>query len=367
VKPFTPAKIKADVIFAASLAATFGFKLSDSVSIALIGGAALIAAGLNFGEALLERYDPKLLAKLEGDLAGLGPVFAELKTAIEALKPATLFAPSASPTWLTLDTPNTSPTKGTMEPVTISVQNLTSHFTDKHVEGMAAALWAQARDQYNLSCWVTEGLAAPVATVTFVAHGEHPPANTFHIELLDNSDQEGALGYHEDEAFDSKIEGKERSAMPTVSADSPTRHPTKASARSSRGLRADSPEHPLAKVFVETSLQDGVWPSEVASHEMLEMLVDPQVVSGLRTVQRPAEGRTYVVEVCDAVQSTGKVLAGFLLSNFCLPAYFGYPQSVNPEQYDFEHVLSAPVPAMTDGGYLSYTAIPPAGWTQIHG
>jgi hypothetical protein len=64
MKPFTPSKIKADVIFAASLAATFGFSIPDSVSVALIGGAAVITAGLNFGEALIERFDPNLAPKL---------------------------------------------------------------------------------------------------------------------------------------------------------------------------------------------------------------------------------------------------------------------------------------------------------------
>ncbi len=57
---FTPAKIKADLVFAASLIAVFGFSLPDSISVALIGAAGLIAAALNFGDALLEKYAPKL-------------------------------------------------------------------------------------------------------------------------------------------------------------------------------------------------------------------------------------------------------------------------------------------------------------------
>lgn len=254
-----------------------------------------------------------------------------------------------------------------MQPVTISVQNLTSHFTDKHVEAMTGALHAQCMQQYNLSCWVTEGLAAPVADVVFVPKGQQPPPATFHIELLDTIDQPGAVAYHEDRAFDSKIEGKDRNAAPTVSPDTPTQQPTKASSHSSRGLRADAPERPLAKVGVETALENGVWPSEAASHELIEGMVDPQVVQALRTVQKLSEGRTYVVEPCDAVQQTGKVLNGFLLSNFCLPAYYGYQQTSNPDQYDWERVLTAPVPAMAPGGYLSYTGIPPSGWTQIRG
>jgi hypothetical protein len=78
MKPFTPSKIKADVIFAASLAAASGFNLPNSVSVALISGAAVIAAGLNFGEALIERFDPKLVTQITNAAR------AEIKAAVEA-------------------------------------------------------------------------------------------------------------------------------------------------------------------------------------------------------------------------------------------------------------------------------------------
>jgi hypothetical protein len=65
---FTPAKIKADLVFVASLIAVFGFSLPDSVSVALIASAGLIAAALNLGDSLLEKYAPKVLPEVFGEI-----------------------------------------------------------------------------------------------------------------------------------------------------------------------------------------------------------------------------------------------------------------------------------------------------------
>lgn len=254
-----------------------------------------------------------------------------------------------------------------MDAVTITVQNLSTVLTDDEAKAITSALNTQAVAHYNPSCWVTEDNAAPVAQVEFIAKGETIPPDTWHIELLDKSDQEGALGYHEDEAFDNKVDGQEADFA------GPTKKPRKASAHSSRGLRADAPEVPLAKVFCETIKQDGEQSSEVASHEMLEMLVDPQVVKSLRTVTDRTTQRIYPVEVCDPVQSTPDYTidvngVNLLVSNFVTPAYFRLPQTANPTQYDYCNVLASPVPAMTPGGYLSFAPVSdPEGWQQEFG
>ena len=65
---FTPAKIKADLLFIASLVATFGWSLPDSVSVALIASSGLIAAALNLGDLVLEKYAPKLIPGVLGEL-----------------------------------------------------------------------------------------------------------------------------------------------------------------------------------------------------------------------------------------------------------------------------------------------------------
>jgi hypothetical protein len=235
-------------------------------------------------------------------------------------------------------------------PVTITVQNLSSVFTDQEAQSLTQALGKQALEHWNTSEWVLQRLAPPVERVEFLAHGVAVPPDTWHLELLDTSDQEGALGYHEDEAFKK---------------GTPNGKPEKASTHSSRGRRADAPEVPLAKVFCETTKEDGEQPSEVASHEMLEMLADPFVMQSLRTITDAATERIYPVEVCDPVQSTPNYeIDGYVMSNFAEPAYFGLASS-DSARYDYCGVLSGPVPAMTDGGYLSFAPVSePENWQQ---
>jgi hypothetical protein len=240
-------------------------------------------------------------------------------------------------------------------PVTITVQNLSSVFTDQEADSMTKALAKQAAEHWNDSEWVTQKLAPPVAGVEFLAKGETVPEGTWHLELLDTSDQEGALGYHEDEAFEK---------------GTPNGKPKKASTHSSRGRRADAPEVPLAKVFCQTTKEDGEQSSEVASHEMLEMLADPYVMQSLRTITDAASERIYPVEICDPVQSTPNYeVDGIVMSNFAEPAYFGLQsQSSDPTRYDYCGVLGGPVPAMTPGGYLSYAPVSePENWQQEFG
>jgi hypothetical protein len=59
---FTPTKIKADILFALSLVVVFGFNIPTGISAAIIGSAGLIAALLNLGDSLAEKYDPKLIS-----------------------------------------------------------------------------------------------------------------------------------------------------------------------------------------------------------------------------------------------------------------------------------------------------------------
>lgn len=78
---FTSAKIKADLVFTASLVAVFGFSIPTAVSAALLASAGLIAAALNFGDALATKLDPNLvkditaeIVKLEHSASGLAPL-----------------------------------------------------------------------------------------------------------------------------------------------------------------------------------------------------------------------------------------------------------------------------------------------------
>src|SRR5690348_9804399 len=89
-----------------------------------------------------------------------------------------------------------------------------------------------------------------------VPKGDPPPAGAWQHVYLDDSDQAGALGYHE---------------------------------LTSEGL-------PLLKTFVKTAQQYGAAVSRVASHETWEALVDPWLN---RYTPTRSDGRSYCIEVGD--------------------------------------------------------------------
>lgn len=97
------------------------------------------------------------------------------------------------------------------------------------------------------------------------------------------------------------------------------------------------------------------WPLS-ASHEALEMLVDP---FGRRTVAgqspMPGQGRVdFLLEVCDPCEaaSFGYSVNGVLVSDFCTPNYFD-PVTHPAVRYSFTGALKQPR-QVSKGGYLSW-------------
>lgn len=258
-----------------------------------------------------------------------------------------------------------------MDPVHISVRNNSTVVTDEEAQAMVRALSVQATSDYNTSPWVTEGLAVAIGSVSLFLKGSPIPSDTWHMELLDDSTEPGELGVHEDAIFDNKISG-EFSTSP-----GPTLEPRKASAHSARALRADAPELPLMRIYCKTAKADGAAAGEVASHEMLEAAVDPQVMKTPRTVINPATQQRWIVEVGDPVQETGYTINGVEVANFALPEEFGLPAKLASELasgkrvgahgvYDFRGVLPAPF-SISRGGYMSVAPVDEESWTQITG
>jgi hypothetical protein len=248
--------------------------------------------------------------------------------------------------------------------VHIAVRDLTTKgtFTSTQLYRLVWSLWYQAVFQYNRSPWVEKGYATAIADVYLLDKSDELPDGHWCIELLNKSDQEGALGFHEDAVFNNASKG-----------------PRKASARSARGLakHASGKLVPLAKIGVKTSIADGVQPSEVASHEMLEMAVDPFVMndSELRKVLNKTAAEYYIGEVCDAVQDEGYDVGApegrpcgvpeAIVSNFVFPGWYEMAQSGG--QLDFQGTRKAPF-ELAAGGYMSVAPEgDPDNWTQIYG
>jgi len=76
---------------------------------------------------------------------------------------------------------------------------------------------------------------------------------------------------------------------------------------------------PQSKVFVRTTLANGELVSVAASHELVEMLVDP---AGNMMTTGPDRAATYCYESADPVEETHFDVDGIPMSNFVHPAYF---------------------------------------------
>jgi hypothetical protein len=199
--------------------------------------------------------------------------------------------------------------------VDIVIVNRCTVLSDKAAAAPIPALQAQVTEDW-LPHWPGRG-----ATLHFVGLREAVPAGTAFIDLLDTTDVPGAGGYHD-------LSGKV----------------------------------PYGKVFVADAMQYGeAWTVDL-SHELLEMLGDPDVNTILPI---PHTSWHCYREVCDAVEAdqygyTKPRWPDVLLSDFCYPAYF----KGGPGPYDAMRHLSGPAPRLLSGGYLGIE-LPDGQWTQI--
>ena len=105
--------------------------------------------------------------------------------------------------------------------------------------------------------------------------------------------------------------------------------------------------------------------SLAASHECLEMLVDP---SGNWQIWAPSPLPNqsevgYLVEICDPCQDAqfGYAIDGVLVSDFCTPSFF--QPEVAEGRYSFTGAIEQPLAALRNG-YLSWFDPPSQAWYQ---
>lgn len=196
------------------------------------------------------------------------------------------------------------------------------------------AIWAvnyQVMFHYSRSRWVQLKLA-PAGHMMPLTHGSPPPKGAWNIILLDNADQASALGWHDDEHNDI----------------------------------------PYAEVFVQTCRDDNVPWSEVLSHEVLEMLVDPFVdPTKPRTAHNPQNNKDYIVEVGDPVQGFGYDVGdpenrhvGVTVADFALPAWWQLDAGVM--KFSYRNSVHAPW-EIGPQGYMSITDPGSENWEQVFG
>jgi hypothetical protein len=245
------------------------------------------------------------------DLVALGPGQPpQLPSSVVVHSPS---LPEASPVEVT-HVPAIPAALPTLHAPKVVIVNKSSVISDSQGQAWTKALQVQVdRDFYP--AWYTR------ADLTFIPRNHAIPLGVWVLYLLDDSDQAGALGYHDKTADDM----------------------------------------PLGKVFCRTTQQDGGLVSVTVSHELLEMLGDPFIN---RTIVTGDGSRFYAYENCDACEDDKYAYAvqGIPLSDFVYPEYFDDADTRG--KFDHQGHISRPLEILP-GGYLGYCDAGSNGWQQV--
>jgi hypothetical protein len=196
----------------------------------------------------------------------------------------------------------------------IYIANRSSVMNDSDLKTITAALQKQVKGHFA-PIWRRE------ADLTFVGQHDKLPTDGWWLVVLDTSDQADALGYH-----DITVEGL-----------------------------------PLGKAFAKSDLDNGYKPSVTISHELLEMMADPEI-----NLSAQVKDRIYAYEVCDPCEADQPdySIDGTYVSDFVTPSWF-YPASDVRGPFDFREKINSPL-ALLPGGYCQYLELTgSAGWQQV--
>jgi hypothetical protein len=202
--------------------------------------------------------------------------------------------------------------------IKIAVINQSTVLTDAQVAAAVGPLQTQVSRDFA-PVWGVD------ADLTFYARGTAPPATAWQLGVFDNSDQAGALGYHD------------------LTAD---------------GL-------PLGKVFAGTDIQyKSAW-TVTASHELLEMLGDPDI-NLYAVCQNGMELSFYAYEVCDPCEAdeSGYLVDGVLVSDFVYPAWFEGFRAAKSTRFDQQGLVSNPFELLNNGYITVFDVSYNNGWYQ---
>jgi hypothetical protein len=118
---------------------------------------------------------------------------------------------------------------------------------------------------------------------------------------------------------------------------------------------------PQSKVFVRTTLDNGDKVSVSASHELVEMLVDPAI--NLMTTG-PDRKTVYAYESADPVETLSFPVDGIDMSDFVYPAYFEDFHKPGSVQFDQMNKVKQPFQILAGGYQIIFKN---GQWSQIFG
>jgi hypothetical protein len=203
--------------------------------------------------------------------------------------------------------------------INISVINESTVLPDAELAPVVTALQKQVSEDFY-PVWGAN------AELKVVAKGAQPPPGSWWLVLLDDSDQASALGYHD---------------------------------LTTEGL-------PMGKIFAASDLKAGSSWTVTASHELLEMLGDPNINLTVFVQNTNTAGLLYAYEVCDACEddSLGYKIENVLVSDFVYPAWFESFRTEGSTQFDRMNRIHSPFELLS-GGYIGmFNVTAGSGWTQ---
>lgn len=208
-----------------------------------------------------------------------------------------------------------------MAQIKVAVINDCTVLKDADIKLVVDALQAQVREDFG-PLWKID------ADLVFVPQGGEIPMDAWWLPILDHSDQADALGYHDESPLG----------------------------------------FPQGKVFAGDDIRSGSSWTNTASHELLEMLADPEIVEC--TLQHLPDGRMRLVarEICDPTpeDSQGYQKGGILVSNFVSRDWFvGWSQGYPGVKYDFLGKMGAPFQFLPDGYIGAMDIKEGATWIQV--
>ncbi len=102
---------------------------------------------------------------------------------------------------------------------------------------------------------------------------------------------------------------------------------------------------PVSKVFVKTTIGAGEKVSVTASHELLEMLIDPAA----QLWAQHDDGKFYAYEMCDAVEEETYAIDGIEVSDFVYPAFFESFHKPGSVRFDHLKKVNRPFQTLKNG------------------
>jgi hypothetical protein len=205
--------------------------------------------------------------------------------------------------------------------VHVAFLNFYKELTSAEIKAVVKALQIQVSRDFA-PAWGID------AELKYYSDPQKVPDHAWQMVILESSDQSGDLGYHE-----LTTSGK-----------------------------------PLGRIFAGTIRRNQDSWTNTASHELLEMLGDPEASTYIFRQGRDGSGILYAYENCDATQDSryGYKINGVLVSNFVYPSWF---EPYHPPGTRFDHLkLIRKAFQLLPGGYIpTYTIAKKKKWKMMNG